>query len=138
MTLSISQIALMSRLLDEALPLDAAGRRAWLDALPSEYRDIAPALREALLPEGGEAADLKAPSTLPKFGLAEQAGAVASSGLQPGTRLGPYELIRLLGAGGMAEVWLARHADGAFKREVALKLPMLSRECDIALLSPQA
>jgi hypothetical protein len=57
MTLSISQMALMSRLLDEALPLDAAGRRAWLDALPSEYRDIAPALREALLPEGGEAAD---------------------------------------------------------------------------------
>jgi hypothetical protein len=38
----------------------------------------------------------------------------------------------------MAEVWLARRADGAFKREVALKLPMLSRECDIALLSPQA
>ena len=25
----------------------------------------------------------------------------------------------------MAEVWLARRADGAFKREVALKLPML-------------
>ncbi len=27
--------------------------------------------------------------------------------------------------GGMAEVWLARRADGAFKREVALKLPLL-------------
>jgi serine/threonine-protein kinase len=27
----------------------------------------------------------------------------------------------------MAEVWLAERADGAFKREVALKLPMLSR-----------
>ena len=27
----------------------------------------------------------------------------------------------------MAEVWLARRADGAFKREVALKLPMLAR-----------
>ena len=40
--------------------------------------------------------------------------------------MGPYELIRLLGAGGMAEVWLARRADGAFKREVALKLPMLA------------
>src|SRR5580698_6849780 len=32
-----------------------------------------------------------------------------------------------LGAGGMAEVWLARRADGAFKREVALKLPMLAQ-----------
>jgi hypothetical protein len=33
----------------------------------------------------------------------------------------------LFGAGGMAEVWLAKRADGAFKREVALKLPMVSR-----------
>ena len=47
--------------------------------------------------------------------------------MKPGARVGPYELIRLLGAGGMAEVWLARRADGAFKREVALKLPMLAR-----------
>ena len=27
----------------------------------------------------------------------------------------------------MAEVWLARRADGAFKREVALKLPLLTQ-----------
>ena len=27
----------------------------------------------------------------------------------------------------MAEVWLARRADGAFKRDVALKLPLLTR-----------
>src|ERR1700729_1014460 len=52
---------------------------------------------------------------------------VGASGLNAGDFVGPYELIRLLGAGGMAEVWLARRADGAFKREVALKLPMLTR-----------
>jgi len=34
--------------------------------------------------------------------------------------------MRLLGAGGMAEVWLAKRADGAFKRDVALKLPSLT------------
>jgi serine/threonine protein kinase len=37
-------------------------------------------------------------------------------------------LIRLLGEGGMAEVWLAQRADGSIKREVALKLPMLRRD----------
>src|SRR6266436_7474766 len=142
MRLSISQMAAMSRLLDEALPLDTAGRRAWLDALSAEYRDLAPALYDALLPEEGEAARIEAFTTLPKLGFADPAGAVGASRLQAGAHIGPYELIRLLGAGGMAEVWLARRADGAFKRETALKLPTLSRvradlsqrfarECDI-------
>jgi TolB-like protein len=53
---------------------------------------------------------------------------VGASGLDAGDLVGPYELIRLLGAGGMAEVWLARRADGAFKRDVALKLPLLTRQ----------
>src|SRR5262245_66623520 len=42
-----------------------------------------------------------------------------------GERLGAYELLRPLGAGGMAEVWLANRADGAFDRQVALKIPHL-------------
>jgi eukaryotic-like serine/threonine-protein kinase len=127
MALSIPQMALMSQLLDEALPLDAAGRRAWLESLSPEHQALAPALREALLPGESQAAELKALSTLPKLGSADKADAPAASGLQPGARVGPYELIRLLGAGGMAEVWLARRADGALKREMALKLPMLTR-----------
>ncbi len=142
MGLSIPQMALMSRLLDEALPLDAAARRAWLDALPAEHQDLAQALRDALLPGDAQVADVGALGTLPKFGAADVPRDVLASGLQPGARVGPYQLIRLLGAGGMAEVWLARRADGAFKREAALKLPLLSglradleerfaRECDI-------
>ena len=39
-----------------------------------------------------------------------------------GTRLGPYEVVRLLGAGGMGKVYLARRADSTFQREVAIKL----------------
>jgi TolB-like protein/Flp pilus assembly protein TadD len=39
--------------------------------------------------------------------------------LQAGTRLGPYEVVSLLGAGGMGEVWLAE--DQVLGRKVAIK-----------------
>jgi serine/threonine-protein kinase len=125
MGLTSAQMARMSRLLDEALPLDEAGRRAWLDALASEHQDIAAALHDALLPNSAETNDPLV--TLPKVGADDERVSAAASELGPGSRVGPYELIKPLGAGGMAEVWLARRADGAFKREVALKLPMLTR-----------
>ncbi len=42
-----------------------------------------------------------------------------------GTRLGPYRLVREIGRGGMGVVHLAERADGAFEREVAVKLVRL-------------
>jgi len=41
---------------------------------------------------------------------------------QAGSRIGPYRLLRKVGSGGMAEVWLAQRDDGAFQRQVAIKL----------------
>jgi eukaryotic-like serine/threonine-protein kinase len=40
--------------------------------------------------------------------------------LNPGSRLGPYESLSLLGAGGMGEVYRAR--DAGLNRDVALKV----------------
>jgi serine/threonine protein kinase len=126
MTLSVAQMTMMSRLLDEALPLDAAGRRAWLEALSPEHQELLQYLREALLPQDPRAAGLEplSPQALASFASPDGSGSPGRP--QPGERVGPYELIRALGSGGMAEVWLARRADGAFKRDVALKLPALS------------
>jgi len=119
MSLSAAQMAQMSRLLDEALELDETGRRQWLERLSPEFRDLERPLRQALLGDGPRRL-----ATLPKVG----ADPSPRSTLKAGERAGPYQLERALGSGGMAEVWLAQRADGAFKREVALKLPMLSGE----------
>src|SRR6185503_4477252 len=48
--------------------------------------------------------------------------------LQPGTTLGPYEIISLIGAGGMGEVYRAR--DPRLNREVAIKVLPADRVSD--------
>jgi serine/threonine-protein kinase len=42
---------------------------------------------------------------------------------RPGATVGPYRLIRELGSGGMASVWLAERGDMLQRRQIALKLP---------------
>jgi len=46
----------------------------------------------------------------------------AWSGLGVGSRIGPWELERPLGSGGMGVVWLARRADGEANMRAAIKL----------------
>jgi serine/threonine protein kinase len=48
--------------------------------------------------------------------------------LTPGTRLGPYEIVSVLGAGGMGEVY--RATDTKLKRQVAVKILPLSLAAD--------
>ena len=50
--------------------------------------------------------------------------------LQPGVRLGPYEVLSTLGAGGMGEVYRAR--DSKLNRDVAIKvlLPAVANDPD--------
>jgi serine/threonine protein kinase/TolB-like protein/Tfp pilus assembly protein PilF len=122
--LSAAQMAQMSRLLDEALELDTEARRRWLETLSPEHRDLERGLRRVLLPPEGQI-DGGAVATLPK--ISASGDSLHGSTLQAGEFVGPYRLMRRLGAGGMAEVWQAQRADGAFKREVALKLPVLFR-----------
>src|SRR3982751_5694528 len=47
-------------------------------------------------------------------------GILHASTLRPGTRLGPYEVQTVIGAGGMGEVYRAR--DGRLGRDVAIKV----------------
>ena len=124
MALTNEQLARLSELLDASLSLPPVQRRAWLDSLPEEDRPLVQALRESLLADDPASATDGVLDRMPRI---EATGAPEGGTIErhAGERLGAYELLRPLGAGGMAEVWLANRADGAFERQVALKIPHL-------------
>jgi serine/threonine protein kinase len=107
----------VSRLLDEALEVEPALREQWLDKLAAEHSDLRDTLRDLL---NGEGAGAETGDFLPSLA---RLGERTAAGVGAGDLVGPYRLIRELGAGGMASVWLAERADGSLRRRVALKLP---------------
>jgi len=118
----------LSRLWDEAREIDPSKRAAWLDGVQVSSPPLLAALREMLGPL--LAGDL-APEVNPDPHGAPFAGFdrlhadlrdVAEEG-DSDSRVGPYRLVRELGSGGMATVWLAERADGLMQRRVAVKWP---------------
>ncbi|MEO8063838.1 MAG: serine/threonine-protein kinase [Pseudomonadota bacterium] len=113
----------LSQLLDAALDLPPARRNDWIDGLHAQHDALKPRLR-ALLARAAFVESRDFLGSLPDFGDTEIPGLGGSfSGEAAGDRVGPYQLQRQLGAGGMGTVWLATRADGMFERNIALKLP---------------
>lgn len=100
----------LSPLLDALLELDRDARLARIATLRDEDPALAAEIETLLALEEDNADFLAEPVVAPP------------PMAKPGTMIGPYKLDRLLGEGGMGQVWLARRADGLYQRRVGLKL----------------
>ncbi len=108
--------AVLSDLLADALPLEAEARSAFLDEACAGDA----ALREEI------------GTLIAAYERAEDTGRFSRGALdlvpmafpenEPPESIGPYELLREIGRGGMGTVWLARRADGVFEQHVAVKM----------------
>lgn len=105
----------LSELLDRTLARAPDERLAFIDAECAGDSELARELKSLLAAQDvqhGPIESLAAALGSP-VGADDNAGSV---------RIGPYRLVRELGRGGMGIVYLARRADGQYRREVALKL----------------
>ena len=107
-------------LLDTALDLHPSAQAAWLAALEPGQARLSPLLEQLLQVHAiGQTDDFM---PLPAvFNWPEPAPYATE--LSALSQVGPYRLLREIGQGGMASVWLAERADGLLERQVALKLP---------------
>lgn len=110
--------AALWKLFSQADELDGFELADWLAGLESQRHPQFASLRRLIDTRDRLAASdfLERPAA-----LVEASGAPSTEWTEGGT-IGAYRLVRPLGSGGMAEVWLAERADGAFKRQVAIKL----------------
>src|ERR1700747_2568978 len=107
----------VEKLFGDALQIEPGARRAFLDAACHGEPELKHLVEQLLMEDERAGSFLKKP--LIDFS-ATTGNHSAATPLTRGTRLGPYEILAPIGAGGMGEVYRAR--DTRLGRDVAVKI----------------
>src|SRR6478672_1840130 len=107
-------------LFHQALDLSSAERTSFLDVACRADLELRNQV-ESLLLANDHAGVFIASPLLVEAGLVSQTDLVAEESVA-GRRIGPYEVVRKLGSGGMGTVYLATRADEQFEKQVAIKI----------------
>jgi serine/threonine protein kinase len=106
-----------------ALELPEPERARFARSLDAADRDLTSTLAAMLAAHSSDSGELT--TGLEAVGaraLAAAEPSLAAGLFVPGRKIGPYEIVRPLGEGGMGAVFLARRTDPDFHQEVAIKL----------------
>jgi serine/threonine protein kinase len=115
------------RIFEDALDRDERDRRAYLAEVAGQDRELLRAASRLLDEHDGVGGPPSTRGGSPRDPVAIASAAASRVVTAPtresvsGQRLGPWEIVERIGAGGMGEVFRGRRADGAFEREVAIK-----------------
>ncbi len=104
-------------LFEQALEIPPEEREAFLQSIGEENESLVSEVRALLEADEKAASFLEEPVSADFLPLVESVIDEYS-----GKMIGPYELVRQIGSGGMGTVYLARRADGQFAKTFALKL----------------
>jgi eukaryotic-like serine/threonine-protein kinase len=119
----------VDQLFSDALGQPEAKRAAFLSTACHGDRELFDTVTSLLEESGLEGGDVSGPgadliSAAFEAGSERDVGVDSAVGAEPssGDSVGPYRLVREIGRGGMATVFEAERADGAFETSVAIKI----------------
>ncbi len=102
--------------LESALALPPGQRRAFVERISAGQPELRAELLSLLMASEASGKFLERPAEI--FGD----NVITGEALEPGSRVGVWKIARLIGRGGMGEVYEVERADGQFQQRAALKV----------------